>query len=137
MIRLSGALRAARTACGLDLPPSHAHALAWLAQPSEAPRAQRDLARALGLDKSSVARLCQRMFEAGHIEMSRDRENARFVRLRLTPRGTRAARVVEHASLERHARLIEAIPIRDRRRVLDALDVLSRAMASIDLGGGA
>ncbi|WP_236515513.1 MarR family winged helix-turn-helix transcriptional regulator [Sandaracinus amylolyticus] len=135
VVRLSGALEPDRTACGLDLSPSHAHALMLLASAPEGSLAPRDLASALGLDKSSATRLVQRMTDAGHFEAARDAENARFVRLALTAKGTRAARMVERASLERHARLVATIPRRERARVLGALELLVQAMAVVPPGG--
>lgn len=136
VIRGSGALDPGRTACGIDLPPSHAHALMVLAREAEGALSQRDVARALGLDKSSIARLCGRMAEVGHLEQSRDPDNARFVRLRLTPRGRRAAATVERSSLARHERLLAAIPRGERARVVGALEVLADAMTRVPPRGG-
>jgi DNA-binding MarR family transcriptional regulator len=137
VIRGSGALDPGRTACGIDLPPSHAHALMLIAREPEGALSQGDVARALGLDKSSIARLCARMTDAGHLEQSRDPENARFVRLRLTPKGRRAAATVERSSLARHERLLAAIPRGERARVVAALEVLAEAMARVPRGGDA
>ncbi|MDQ3032222.1 MAG: MarR family winged helix-turn-helix transcriptional regulator [Myxococcota bacterium] len=136
VIRASGALDPDRTACGVELPPSHAHALMVLAQSSERALSQRDVARALGLDKSSVARLCQKMTEAGHLEQSRDPDDARFVRLVLTAKGRRAASTVERASLDRHDRLLAAIPRAERARVVSALETLADAMSGLAPGAG-
>lgn len=136
VIRASGALDPGRTACGIDLPPSHAHALMLLAREPAGTLSQRDVARALGLDKSSIARLCQRMVEAAHLEQARDPDNGRFVRLRLTPKGLRAAATVERASLARHERLLDAIPRDERARVVAALEVLAEAMARVPPRGG-
>jgi DNA-binding MarR family transcriptional regulator len=136
VIRSSGALDPGRTACGIDLPPSHAHALMLIAREPEGALSQGDVARALGLDKSSIARLCARMADAGHLEQSRDPENARFVRLRLTSKGRRAAATVERSSLARHERLLAAIPRGERARVVAALEVLAEAMARVPPHGG-
>jgi DNA-binding MarR family transcriptional regulator len=130
LVREAGWLSPDRTACGIELPPSHAHALMLLAA-SDAPMVQRDLARQLGLDKSSIARLCQRLDEVGHAKMERDPENARFVRIELTAAGRRAAARVDAASSSRHARLLSAIPTAERAAVLHALDVLGTALVAL------
>jgi DNA-binding MarR family transcriptional regulator len=123
-------LDADRTACGVALPPSHAHALLLLADAEEtlSPGA---LARALGLDKSSATRLCQRLEAAGHLARARDGQNGRSLRLELTAKGRRAADRIGRSSGERHDALWNAIPASRRAAVVNALETLTRAMASI------
>jgi DNA-binding MarR family transcriptional regulator len=130
LVRRAGWLSPDRTACGIELPPSHAHALMILAD-AGAPIVQRELAAELGLDKSSIARLCQRLEEVGHVAMERDRENARFVRVELTAKGRRAAEKIDGASASRHERLMSAIPRGERANVLRALEVLGDALGAL------
>jgi DNA-binding MarR family transcriptional regulator len=131
-IRRFGLLRDAETPCGVPLPLSHAHALTMLlerAGRSESTR-QKDLAEALDLDKSSVARLCRRMEASGHVVRARDDQDGRARAIQLTAKGKRVAREVESASRERFERVLATIPRNEQRRVLAALDVLTAAVAA-------
>ncbi len=93
---------------------------------------QRELGRALGIDKSNVARLCRRMESAGHLVQSRSADDGRERLLSLTTRGTRVAKNVERSSRDRFRRLMSAIPRRSRAGVLSSLTCLNQALASTD-----
>src|SRR5690348_5383966 len=69
LIRSFGILGAGHTPCGTPLGLSHAHALMVPLESArtDAEVVQSDLAGALGIDKSNVARLCRRMEAAGHV----------------------------------------------------------------------
>lgn len=131
LVRRAGWLAPDRTACGIALPPSHAHALMILAE-SPSPLLPRDLAATLGLDKSSATRLCQRLAEAGHVTSTRDAADGRSVRIALTQLGRRAATRVADASAKRHAALARAIPRGERAAVVRALEVLDAALAAVE-----
>src|SRR4051812_48217696 len=66
-VRSFGLLAANETPCGKPLATSHAHALMFLFECAREDRlpTQQELGRALGIDKSNVARLCRRMENAG------------------------------------------------------------------------
>jgi DNA-binding MarR family transcriptional regulator len=135
-VRRFGLLDDSRTPCGKPLALSHAHALAVLLERSlgSEPTRHKDLAAALGLDKSNVARLCARMEEAGHITQQRSAEDGRAREVALTAKGSKAAREVDSASRERFERLLQAMPASDRKRVLQALEILNEALAAVHEG---
>src|SRR4051812_5939543 len=67
-VRRFGLLVTRQTPCGFPVSPSYAHALMLLLRRGSGGIAtlQSDLAAGLGIDKSNVARLCERMVSAGH-----------------------------------------------------------------------
>lgn len=132
-VRRFGLLSEDRTPCGQPLPLSHAHALLFLlGQGDPAAVVQRDLAAALGLDKSSVARLCARMEAAGHVVQTRSEADGRAREIELTAKGARVARQVDQESRERFSRILAAIPSKQRDRVLEALETLNVALKSLE-----
>lgn len=133
-IRGFGLLSEERTPCGQPLPLSHAHALMLLASRDEgSAMCQRDLAVALGLDKSSVARLCARMERAGHVSQRRSPADGRAREVELTAKGQRLARQVETESRGRFTRVLAAIPPKQRGRVVDALEALNAALQTLQV----
>lgn len=128
LFRRFGVLSGDQTPCGKPLAPAHAHALmALLAGPSS----QQALGRALGIDKSNVARLCAKLVELGQVTQVIAAEDARGRLVALTAKGERLAREVEAASRARFDALLSAVPRARRRAVLDALDVLTEAMTTL------
>src|SRR4051794_4570795 len=67
-VRRFGLLVARRTPCGFPVSSSYAHALMLLLRRSREGHTtlQSDLAGTLAIDKSNIARLCERMVKAGH-----------------------------------------------------------------------
>ena len=129
-VRSFGLLDDAETPCGQPLQASHAHALMLLLDqkdPSE-PLRHKDLALALGLDKSSVVRLCRRMEQVGHVLQEPAKDDRRAREVRLTAKGKRLAHTVEAASLSHFERVLTAVPRAERVRVIAALEVLNTAM---------
>lgn len=135
--RRFGLLSEDRTPCGQPLQLSHAHALMLLlesqAKPSPRVVHQRDLATALGLDKSSVARLCARMERSGHIAQKRSDVDGRAREVALTAKGERVAREVDKASRQRFARVLAAIPPNRRNGVVEALKLLEAAALTLEV----
>jgi DNA-binding MarR family transcriptional regulator len=131
-IRSIGLLSADQTPCGQPLSVSHAHALMVLLEAARAGEhlSQRELAQALGIDKSNVTRLCRRMESAGHVVQRRSAEDGRARLLSLTAAGNRLATNVERSSRERFERLMGAIPPDQRADVLFSLACLNRALTS-------
>jgi DNA-binding MarR family transcriptional regulator len=99
---------------------------------SAAETRQRELADALNLDKSSVARLCQRMETAGHVIQKRLPDDARAREVVLTAKGKKLAQTVDAASRERFERVVTAMREADRQRVLDALAILNTAVSTLN-----
>ncbi len=132
-VRRFGLLDDSRTPCGKPLPLSHAHALAVLLERHH--RGDRtlhkDLTFALGLDKSNVARLCARMQDAGHITQQRPADDGRAREVVLTAKGLKLAREVDSASRQRFERVLRAMPAGERKRVLQALQILNEAVEAV------
>lgn len=85
--------------------------------------AQGELARLLGLEKSTVSRLAGGLEQKGWIRRGRDEGNQRYVRLYLTPAGSAIA-----------ARLLQAWQSR-QARIMASLTDAERAGLAIGLGG--
>lgn len=131
-VRDFGLLASDRTPCGTALPPATAHALQWLleTEADERPPRQQDLAAALGLDKSNVTRLCQRLERAQYIRRAVDETDRRARAIALTAKGRRVATKLEAASRRRFAAIVEALPASRREQVVEALHTLADALAS-------
>jgi DNA-binding MarR family transcriptional regulator len=133
MFRRFNALADDATPCGKPLAMAHAHALMLLLAQGEL--TQQELAAELCVDKSNVARLCAKMVEAGHVIQRPSDVDGRSRLINLTVRGKRLAAEVEVASRARFGRLLEALPARERGKVVQALEVLVAAMESGPLPG--
>ena len=130
-IRQFGLLANDRTPCGKPLAVSHAHALMVLLEQQRAGRrpTQQDLGRALGIDKSNVARLSSKMVAAGQLVQDRSSRDGRLRLLRLTDRGARLAVSVERSSQARFREIILGVCSHERRSVLSALLTLNESLA--------
>jgi DNA-binding MarR family transcriptional regulator len=129
-VRDFGLLSQEATPCGKPVATSHAHALMLLLDEARS-LSQKDLADALGLDKSNVTRLCQKMEAEGQIEQVRGEQDARVRFLKLTSRGAKLAREIEESSKDRFTSLLKAVPPSERARVFEGLEVLSKAVRTL------
>jgi len=128
-VRAFGLLSGDETPCGQPLAPSHAHALLILLERERTPSAgrlnQQELATALGLDKSSITRLCSKMVAAGHLQQVPSETDGRAWTLGLSAKGRRVAGTLDEASKDRFRRLAAALgttmPIEDVIHVLQTL----------------
>jgi DNA-binding MarR family transcriptional regulator len=84
------------------------------------------------LDKSSITRLCSRLEADGRLEQEPAPDDARMRRLRLTASGQKMAGNLRSASLQRFTRIVQAIPASKRQPLLDALQVLTTAIQSLE-----
>jgi DNA-binding MarR family transcriptional regulator len=132
-VRSFGLLVTKQTPCGQPVSPSIAHALMAILDREEAGTLtyQHELAELLGLDRSSIARLCARLEADGRLKQEPAPDDARARLLRLTASGQRMASNIRAASLERFARIVEAIPPSKRSPLLDALKVLTAAVLTL------
>lgn len=132
-VRGFGLLDEERTPCGVQVAPREAHALTVLADAERAGEhlSQSDLRRALGIDKSNVTRLIQRLRDDGRVEQDVSEEDGRVRRLRLTSTGRRVAGRLEEQSLLRFQALVDAIPCEERAAVVRALHALNRALSRV------
>jgi DNA-binding MarR family transcriptional regulator len=133
-VRSFGLLVTKQTPCGQPVSPSIAHALMALLEREAAGVAtyQHELAELLGLDRSSITRLCSRLEADGRLEQASAPDDARARLLRLTASGQRMARNLRAASLERFTRIVDAIPASKRRPLLEALQLLTAAVQTLE-----
>ncbi len=127
--RAFGLLRDDVTPCGVDLPIVQAHALMALLDDAD-PAGLRvsDLHAQLQLDMSNVSRLGARMEHAGLVVRGVCPDDARAVRLVLTPVGRELAKRVDRRSRARFERLLGAIDPADRATIVGAVDTLAAAI---------
>lgn len=132
-VRTFGLLVTKQTPCGQPVSPSYAHALMLLLEREAAGQTtlQSELAEALGLDKSSIARLCSRLEADERITQKPGVDDGRSRQLELTGPGRKLATNIQAASLQRFSRVLGAIPAAKRRAVLGALQLLTQAVATL------
>jgi DNA-binding MarR family transcriptional regulator len=98
------------------------------------PTLQTDLIGALGIDKSNIARLCERMVKAGHAVQTVPPQDGRSRAVALTAKGIRLAERIEGGSWDRFSALTASIPRPRRRAVVAALTDLNAAIEAIAKG---
>lgn len=133
-VRSFGLLVTKKTPCGQPVSPSFAHALMVLRDREGAGVSthQHELAELLGLDRSSVQRLCSRLEADGRVRQEPAPDDARTRRITLTASGQRMASNIQAASRERFSRILAAIPASKRQPLLDALRVLTAAVLTLE-----
>ena len=133
-VRTFGLLVTKQTPCGQPVSPSYAHALMRLLEREAAGliTLQTELAEELGLDKSSIARLCSRLEADERITQNPDADDGRSRQLELTARGRKLAITIQAASLARFNRVLSAIPSAKRRAVLESLQLLTEAVTILE-----
>jgi DNA-binding MarR family transcriptional regulator len=92
--------------------------------------AQGQLGALLGLEKSTVSRLAAGLERKGWIQRGRDMANQRYIRLYLTPEGSRVAARVWQAWQSRQARIIGALTPEERAGLAAGLRGLVRGLAA-------
>ena len=91
---------------------------------------QGQLGTLLGLEKSTVSRLATGLERKGWIERGRDEANQRYIRLYLTPEGSRVAATVWQAWQSRQARVLSGLSGREREGLAAGLRGLIRELAA-------
>ncbi len=129
-VRSFGLLVTKETPCGHPVSPSYAHALMVLLEREGAQLAtsQSDLGARLGIDKSNVARLCERLHAQAHAVQARSTEDGRSRQLKLTAKGRRMAEQIAGASFERFQRVAKGVPPNKRAALLESLSALNAAV---------
>ena len=92
--------------------------------------AQGQLGTLLGLEKSTVSRLAAGLERKGWIKRGRDQANQRYIRLYLTPEGSRVAAQVWQAWQSRQARILGALTPAERAGLAAGLRGLIRGLAA-------
>lgn len=132
-VRALGVLSEDRTPCGAAIPPREAHAVLLLAEHAANGVAlcQTDLQQAVGIDKSNIARLVQRLSERGWISQKADRQDGRRRVLGLTARGRSVAASLEQRSDSLFAAVWQKLEPAEREEVTGSLERLSRALRAV------
>jgi len=92
--------------------------------------AQGQLGTLLGLEKSTVSRLAAGLERKGWVRRGRDEANQRYIRLYLTPEGSRVAARVWSAWQTRQARILAALSGEERAGLASGLRGLIRGLAA-------
>jgi DNA-binding MarR family transcriptional regulator len=126
LIRALGLHRPDQTPCGQPISVAEAQAVLELSrQPGIS---QNGLATRLRLEKSTVSRVASMLERRAWIERSRDTNDARILRLRLTPSGLKAAQALAASREAKFSKVFEAIPPGKRDSVLQSLALLSQVL---------
>ena len=92
--------------------------------------AQGQLGTLLGLEKSTVSRLAAGLERKGWVRRGRDEANQRYIRLYLTPEGSRVAAQVWTAWQTRQARILASLTVEERAGLTSGLRGLIRGLAA-------
>jgi DNA-binding MarR family transcriptional regulator len=92
--------------------------------------AQGQLGTLLGLEKSTVSRLAAGLERKGWVRRGRDEANQRYIRLYLTPEGSRVAARVWSAWQTRQARILARLTGEERAGLASGLRGLIRGLAA-------
>jgi DNA-binding MarR family transcriptional regulator len=121
-------------AAGRDEPPipvlSASEARALIELVAARGIAQGQLGALLGLEKSTVSRLAAGLERKGWVKRGRDEANQRYIRLYLTPEGSRVAAQVWQAWQSRQARILGALTPAERAGLAAGLRGLIRGLAA-------
>jgi len=130
LVRALGLLQVRRTPCGQPLPVSQAHTLLFMLSRSAGagPPTQADLARHLGLDKSTITRLVRRMVDRDLLAVTASPTDGRARCLQLTGGGRRRAAEVDRASRALFDRVLGHLPAGRRPGVVTTLVELTAAV---------
>lgn len=133
LVRALGVLAEDRTPCGAAIAPREAHVLLLLreGEASGATLGQADVQRIVGIDKSNVARLLQRLGERGWICQSPDPDDGRRRIVGLTARGRATASALEQRSDALFAAVWQRLARSERATVATCLNHLSEALRAV------
>jgi DNA-binding MarR family transcriptional regulator len=92
----------------------------------------RDLAAREGISAPSMTRYLDRLEKAGLIVRTRSPEDARRIRLALTPKGVRVLRSVRRRRTAWLAERLDALAPTEQRAVADAIEPLGRLLEEDD-----
>lgn len=90
-----------------------------------------DLALALGVDRSSATRMCDRLVRKGLVEREVAAEDRRAVLLTLSPSGAQIIREVTRRRRREIGSIVQRIPTANRRAVLHALRAFAQAAGEV------
>jgi DNA-binding MarR family transcriptional regulator len=123
--------RSAGEAAEIPIPtPSASEARALIELVAARGIAQGQLGTLLGLEKSTVSRLAAGLERKGWVRRGRDEANQRYIRLYLTPEGSRVAARIWSAWQTRQARILAALSTEERAGLASGLRGLIRGLAA-------
>lgn len=91
----------------------------------------KELAGILGLDKSAISRIVEELVKKKHVERKTSETDRRFVVLTLTKGGEAIFRKIEADMDERFAAVLEKIPEKKRKTVIESLKVYCDAFEEV------
>jgi DNA-binding MarR family transcriptional regulator len=109
-----------------DVTPQQAETLQLIAE--RGALSTSTLATMLGIDPSTASRNLSGLERAGLITRQKGSDDGRQTDVRLTPRGRRAAQTVGSGATSAFGSLLDRVPRGDRARIIDALEVLAKAI---------
>jgi DNA-binding MarR family transcriptional regulator len=109
-----------------DVTPQQAETLQLIAE--RGALSTSTLATMLGIDPSTASRNLSGLERAGLITRQKGSDDGRQTDVRLTPRGRRAAQTVGSGATSAFGSLLDRVPRSDRARIIDALEVLAKAI---------
>jgi MarR family transcriptional regulator, organic hydroperoxide resistance regulator len=109
-----------------------AHESSLLAHLSEAhPTRPSDLAKHLGIGRSTVSAAVKRLVALGYIAHARAEDDGRVMALRLSPKGAKAMQAGSVLESGRVKALLAQLTERERGRAIEGLELLARAAGSL------
>jgi len=110
------------TPCGQPISATEAHAMLEIAR--ESGITQNGLSSRLRLEKSTISRIVAMLERRGWIRRQRDEKDARFIRLVLTPRGTKANTNIAASRRAKFDKIFNAVPPQRGSGLVEALSLL-------------
>jgi DNA-binding MarR family transcriptional regulator len=111
-----------------DVTPQQAETLQLIAE--KGTLSTSTLATMLGIDPSTASRNLSGLERGGLIQRQKGSDDGRHTDVRLTPRGRRAAQSVGSGASSAMASLLDKVPRGERARVIDALEILAKAIGT-------
>jgi DNA-binding MarR family transcriptional regulator len=109
-----------------EVTPQQAETLQLIAERGAVSTSQ--LAVILGIDPSTASRNLAGLEKDGFVTRKKGTDDGRQTDIRLTPRGKRAADSATQGASQAFANLFERVPRTERQRVLDALELVAKAL---------
>jgi len=90
--------------------------------------AMNELSRQMGLKKSTMTRIVNKMVQRGWIERVRDERDSRLVNIRLTRKGRGMAEKLDLSSREYIQRVLRHVPLEKMAQVVESLRWISKSV---------
>jgi DNA-binding MarR family transcriptional regulator len=88
----------------------------------------KELSELFGLDKSSLSRIVDKMFESGYLIRTEKKDDRRFLSISLTEKGVRTAEEINAVCDRYFGKLFKLIPEDKHSSVIESLILLTNAM---------